>query len=62
MSFLDGDVNKLLSALKNPEKQQGWIEKLQSQFCEIMENKPNVITGTSEYFCFSRENTIPWYK
>lgn len=43
----DGDVNKLLSALKNPEKQQGWIEKLQSQFCEIMENKPNVITGTN---------------
>ncbi|XP_053139677.1 protein broad-minded isoform X2 [Hemicordylus capensis] len=43
----DSDVSKLLSALKNPDKQLGWIENIQRQFCEIMENKPNVMSGTN---------------
>ncbi|KAJ6655237.1 hypothetical protein lerEdw1_005581 [Lerista edwardsae] len=43
----DGDVDKLLSTLKNPEKCSGWIEKIQSQFSEIMENKPNAISETN---------------
>ncbi|KAJ7341885.1 hypothetical protein JRQ81_007533 [Phrynocephalus forsythii] len=43
----DDDTGKLLSALKNPDKQQGWIENVQRQFCEIMETKPNVVSGTN---------------
>ncbi|XP_061479706.1 protein broad-minded isoform X2 [Rhineura floridana] len=43
----DGDASKLLCALNNPDKQLGWIEDIQRQFCEIMENKPNVISGTN---------------
>ncbi|XP_042312959.1 protein broad-minded [Sceloporus undulatus] len=43
----DDDASKLLSSLKNPDKQLGWIENVQRQFCEIMENKPNVLSGTN---------------
>ncbi|XP_062980795.1 protein broad-minded [Elgaria multicarinata webbii] len=43
----DDDANKLLSAIKNPDKQLGWIENIRRKFCEIMENKPNVVSGTN---------------
>ncbi|XP_060609239.2 protein broad-minded isoform X1 [Anolis sagrei] len=43
----DDDATKLLSALKNPDKYLGWIENVQRQFCEIMESKPNVVSGTN---------------
>ncbi|XP_048348015.1 protein broad-minded isoform X2 [Sphaerodactylus townsendi] len=43
----DDDVSKLLSALKNPDKQIGWIADTQRQFCEIIERKPYVVSGTS---------------
>ncbi|XP_072853453.2 protein broad-minded isoform X2 [Pogona vitticeps] len=44
----DDDTSRLLSDLKNPDKQLGWIENVQKQFCEIMENKPNVMNGTTD--------------
>ncbi|KAH0622269.1 hypothetical protein JD844_024422 [Phrynosoma platyrhinos] len=43
----DDDASKLISFLKNPDKQLGWLENVQRQFCEIMENKPNVVSGTN---------------
>uniref|UniRef100_A0A8D0BTL6 TBC1 domain family member 32 n=1 Tax=Salvator merianae TaxID=96440 RepID=A0A8D0BTL6_SALMN len=43
----DNDAIKLLSALNNPDKQLGWIENIQRQFCAIMENKANVISGAT---------------
>ncbi|ETE70594.1 Protein broad-minded, partial [Ophiophagus hannah] len=43
----DDDVSKLLSVLKNPNKQMGWLENVQRQFCEIMQKKPDVISGAN---------------
>ncbi|KAG8123889.1 hypothetical protein E2320_019239, partial [Naja naja] len=43
----DDDVSKLLSILKNPNKQMGWLENVQRQFCEIMQKKPDVISGAN---------------
>uniref|UniRef100_A0A8C5RQS6 TBC1 domain family member 32 n=1 Tax=Laticauda laticaudata TaxID=8630 RepID=A0A8C5RQS6_LATLA len=45
----DDDVSKLLSVLKNPNKQTGWLENVQRQFCEIMQKKPDVISGASKF-------------
>nr|XP_025044875.1 protein broad-minded isoform X1 [Pelodiscus sinensis] len=41
----DGDLNKLLAFLKNPDKQLVWIENCRRQFCKIIKAKPDVISG-----------------
>ncbi|XP_077156848.1 protein broad-minded isoform X2 [Paroedura picta] len=43
----DDDVSKLLFALKNTNKPIGWIEDTQKKFCEILERKPYVLSGTN---------------
>nr|XP_028579121.1 protein broad-minded [Podarcis muralis] len=43
----DGDASKLACALNNPDKPLELIENIQRQFCEIMENKPTVMSGTN---------------
>uniref|UniRef100_A0A8C8RI99 Protein broad-minded n=1 Tax=Pelusios castaneus TaxID=367368 RepID=A0A8C8RI99_9SAUR len=48
----DSDLNKLLTSLKNPDKQMVWIENYRRQFCKIMKAKPDVINETSEYISF----------
>ncbi|KAL7987794.1 hypothetical protein Chor_006713 [Crotalus horridus] len=45
----DDDVSKLLSTLKNPNKHVGWLENVQRQFCEIMQKKPDVLSGASKF-------------
>uniref|UniRef100_A0A7M4FTP4 Protein broad-minded n=1 Tax=Crocodylus porosus TaxID=8502 RepID=A0A7M4FTP4_CROPO len=42
----DSNLNKLLSSLKNPDKQTGWTENCRRQFCKIMKTKPDLISGT----------------
>nr|XP_025976324.1 protein broad-minded-like [Dromaius novaehollandiae] len=42
----DNDLDKLLSLLKNPDKQTGWAENCRKQFCKVMKAKPDIISGT----------------
>ncbi|NXP77238.1 BROMI protein, partial [Ramphastos sulfuratus] len=42
----DKDLDKLLSLLKNPEKQTGWTEMCRKQFCKVMKACPDNISGT----------------
>ncbi|XP_013814533.1 protein broad-minded isoform X3 [Apteryx mantelli] len=41
----DNDLDKLLSLLKNPDKQSGWAENCRKQFCKVMKAKPDIISG-----------------
>ncbi|XP_074943636.1 protein broad-minded isoform X5 [Phalacrocorax aristotelis] len=40
------DLDKLLSLLKSPEKQTGWMEICRKQFCKVMKARPDIISGT----------------
>ncbi|KGL74378.1 Protein broad-minded, partial [Tinamus guttatus] len=42
----DNDLDKLLSLLKNPDKQTGWAENCRKLFCKVMKAKPDIISGT----------------
>ncbi|KFV83034.1 Protein broad-minded, partial [Struthio camelus australis] len=42
----DNDLDKLLSLLKNPDKQTDWAENCRKQFCKVMKAKPDIISGT----------------
>ncbi|XP_074943637.1 protein broad-minded isoform X6 [Phalacrocorax aristotelis] len=42
----DKDLDKLLSLLKSPEKQTGWMEICRKQFCKVMKARPDIISGT----------------
>ncbi|XP_074943633.1 protein broad-minded isoform X3 [Phalacrocorax aristotelis] len=43
----DKDLDKLLSLLKSPEKQTGWMEICRKQFCKVMKARPDIISGTA---------------
>uniref|UniRef100_A0A8B9TCB4 Protein broad-minded n=1 Tax=Anas platyrhynchos TaxID=8839 RepID=A0A8B9TCB4_ANAPL len=42
----DKDLDKLLSLLKNPDKQSGWADICRRQFCKVMKARPDIISGT----------------
>ncbi|XP_013030836.3 protein broad-minded isoform X1 [Anser cygnoides] len=42
----DKDLDKLLSLLKNPDKQSEWADICRRQFCKVMKARPDIISGT----------------